>query len=215
MKKFLRPTGLCLAITLTCVSPVRAGGIPVIDAAGLANALQMLVQLQEQIKMATSIYNNAVTQLNQLKTTDGRLQSALQLAGVFQSEFGDLLPEELGDLLSNQNIDALKSLYKLADSTGSENIQKQLDNAMKATQMLKTLYDGASSRAKNIDKLREMQNSVGDAAEKADYGNRIAAEQLELNNQQVQIQLAKEVADREAKLEKASLETQFMNSFWK
>lgn len=216
----VRKAGLALAISLAVASSgANASGIPVIDAASIAQAVkqfeqgsQQLKQLEEQLKQAQELYGslNGLTDMKDLQSILSRpeIKQALPkdfaaveglLSGNGDGKFGDSAAKFL-----EQN-----TTYK---SDANEFYAKELAKTQKrnAGQMTlgEQIYNSGTERMKNIEKLRDKLAKSTTAKETSDLQALIQTETASLQAdslrmqglamvQQAQMQIAEQNAKEE------------------
>lgn len=83
LSRLLQARGLVIALSLVlCAGPAGATGIPVVDVAGLAEAVQQYTALTEQLATLKDQYDTAVKQLDSLK------QQAATMKGMYDDLSG-------------------------------------------------------------------------------------------------------------------------------
>lgn len=193
-----------VAAALVAASPgaARAQGIPVIDAAGLAQAVQQVEQGMRQLDALRQ-------QLAQAQQLYGSLSRATDVAGIARGldGLGRALPDnayDAGRLLSGSST-ALSTLGRaggLADGFlggnrvyappgGDFGAQEMLRNARSiagSLGMAQQLYQTAVDRLPGLQELRDRLATATDPKESMDLQARIGAEQAFIANQQQQAQ---------------------------
>lgn len=212
--------GLALAIpAMIATSGANASGIPVMDAASIAQAIkqfeqgaQQLQQMQDQLKQAQQLYGslNGLTDMKDLSSVLSRpdIKNALPkdfaaieglLSGNGEGKFG----ESAGRFLEKN------STFR---TDANEFYARELSKAQKrnAGQMTlgQQIYNSGTERMRNIDKLREKLAKSKTAKETADLQALIQTETASLQAdslrmqglamiQQTQLQIAEQNAQEE------------------
>lgn len=183
-------------------SPASAQGIPVIDVAGLIQALQQLVNLRQQLTQMQQQYQvldqqyRAVTGNRDLGTilNDHALANHLpsQWQGVYRKVKAGVLPG-----VSDQ----ARGIRQAEAMTGGTAGQQRDDDTLSANGALAMRgYDQALARLDNIQALMQRANTTQDAAAKADLQNRLSAEVAMVNNEQTRMLLMGQLAEVEMQL---------------
>lgn len=169
-----------------------AGGIPVIDVAGLAQATATVLNLKTQI-------DNQISQLRQAEAEYRSITGSRNLGQLFNNPaLRNYLPEDYGNLY-----DAIKSGNNAQMSRALDSIAKQEKN-YSAQKNGKQRYDtqvllnkatsiqaleAQSKRLDNIQNLMQQINFATDTKAAQDLSNRLAVEQATIQTEQTRINL--------------------------
>ncbi|MBY5246586.1 type IV secretion system protein [Klebsiella quasipneumoniae] len=170
-----------------------ATGIPVLDAASLAQAIEEVSYLSQQLEVVK----------NQLETTKSQLTQATNLNTYVtgNSSYASLLNS---DSLYNTLPSSLSGMYSSSISTSASSLGLTSDNSIiqandnviaSSMDKLDSLYTDLRDRTTNIENLKSMLNSTTTPTQRQDLSNRLAYENLLLQNDQNQIQTAVKYAE--------------------
>lgn len=170
-----------------------ATGIPVVDVASLAQAVQEVAYLSQQLE----------TLQNQLQTTKNQLSQATNLNTYVtgNSSYAYLLNS---DSMYNTLPTTLSEMYSSSSSvnasalglTSDNPVVQDNDNVIASSMgSLDSLYTDLRERTSNIENLKTMMNGTTTPTQRQDLSNRLAYENLLLQNDQNQIQTAVKYAD--------------------
>ena len=226
-----RSLAVALGMTLAAAG-VRAGGIPVIDTANLASAIQ---QLQSSI---TQI-NNQYQQIRHLYDQVNAISRARGLGDVLNNPLlHDYIPREAATLvrqIEQQGYAGLSGaaralrdaemVYNCLDLDGAQRVRCQaaLARPYQGKAFMDTALRSARDRSNQINALMQRAGATQDLKEAAELQARIAAENALLQHEVSQIQLVRGIAEadqriaeaqsREAQLQQAS-RTRRLAEFW-
>lgn len=188
MKKLFKPTLIALSLAFTAPNIALAGGIPTVDAAGIATTISENLKTLEQLKSQLDAINQQIDQARQFANdTKNRFEGNWNLGNLISNDdFLRSLPKEAKDVLignSNSfNLDNLRRKYGL--SSDNAQTQKSYDALMKYAERTKTVYDNTLKRIKNLDQIKKLANAADTPAKKADVANKLALEQLNFTQEQ-------------------------------
>lgn len=174
--KLTQIAAVVLSGCLIC-NNVSAAGIPVFDAASVAQAVQQGIQLKQQI-------DNQLNQINEMKN---------QLAAIKGSRgMGNLARQAIN---YNLNVPSEWSdLHKLTNAQQQERLKGKQYDAAQADKMLNqhlaTLSRFAAEnqqRLNTIDGLINQINTTTDIKASSDLQSRLSAEQMKFQNQQTML----------------------------
>ena len=182
---------VCVLCALAVSARGFASGIPVVDVAGLAQAVQQVTYLSQQLQ----------TLQTQLQTTKNQLQKATDLntyvtgnasyANLLdRSDLYNSLPSNLAGMYGgsvNAQALGLSSSNSIVNENGNV-IASGMDS-------LDDLYADLRERTKNIENMKTVMNSTTTPTQRADLANRLSYEALLLQNDQNQIQTALKYTD--------------------
>ena len=188
MKKLFKPTLIALSLAFTAPNIALAGGIPTVDAAGIATTISENLKTLEQLKSQLDAINQQIDLARQFANdTKNRFEGNWNLGDLISNDdFLRSLPKEAKDVLignSNSfNLDNLRRKYGL--SSDNAQTQKSYDALMKYAERTKTVYDNTLKRIKNLDQIKKLANAADTPAKKADVANKLALEQLNFTQEQ-------------------------------
>ena len=188
MKKLFKPTLIALSLAFTAPNIALAGGIPTVDAAGIATTISENLKTLEQLKSQLDAINQQIDQARQFANdTKNRFEGNWNLGDLISNDdFLRSLPKEAKDVLignSNSfNLDNLRRKYGL--SSDNAQTQKSYDALMKYAERTKTVYDNTLNRIKNLDQIKKLATAADTPAKKADVANKLALEQLNFTQEQ-------------------------------
>ena len=205
MKKLFKPTLIALSLAFTAPNIALAGGIPTVDAAGIATTISENLKTLEQLKSQLDAINQQIDQARQFANdTKNRFEGNWNLGDLISNDdFLRTLPKEAKDILignSNSfNFDNLRRKYGL--SSDNAQTQKSYDALMKYAERTKTVYDNTLKRIKNLDQIKKLANAADTPAKKADVANKLALEQLNFTQEQQALKQFEEAVNIQKKLE--------------
>lgn len=199
MKYIKRLFGMmALAVGLSVANPAHAG-IPVIDAANLAQAVQQVAAWAKQYTQMAQ----------QLQTTMQQLQNAQGVRGmanlVNNPASRNYLPQTYSDILS-QGVGDWQQIYDQAKSANLNNLAvspsnagvQMLDESMKQAAINRAVadeaYQSASKRFADIQVLLDKVNQAPDEKDILDLQGRIEAEQVMLENESNKLNALKQAS---------------------
>jgi type IV secretion system protein VirB5 len=207
MKRFL----LVIALTLS-IGQAHAQGIPVFDAQGLAQQLQQVAQLTEQLQTAKQQLDQAQQLYGSLnKLTDinsiGSLLNNPDIRRALPPEFSQyeslLRGNGSGSLGTSAN--SFLSNNRTGEVQGDDFYAQELRKAQtrNAGQMSagQAMYDAASKRLDGIESLRARLGSAQDAKESMDLQTRLQVETAFLQTDVLRMQALRMVQQAEAQVE--------------
>lgn len=170
-----------------------ATGIPVVDVASLAQAVQEVAYLSQQLE----------TLQNQLQTTKNQLSQATNLntyvtgnANYAYLLNSDSMYNTLPATLSGMYSDYTSANASALGLTSQNSVVQANDNVLASSMdTLDGLYADLRDRTTNIENLKTMMNGTTTPTQRQDLSNRLAYENLLLQNDQNQIQTAVKYAD--------------------
>lgn len=158
--------------------PAYAGGIPVFDGASVAQAMQQVVHMKEQI-------DNQINQINQLKSQVKAMTGTRNLGNILKNTVKDQVPDEWNSIYQSGVTLTQKnsvSSAKYNPNAGQENLLRTYDMTVKA-------FEDTKKRLDNIDGLMRQIDQAQDMKAAADLQNRLAGEQAIIQNQQVKLDM--------------------------
>lgn len=197
-------------------SQVLSGGIPVIDAASIAD--RQTQHVETILKWKTQ-YDQMVSQINQLKEQYDSMTGSRGLGQIMNNEdFKNYLPSDWQDIYDAVRDGGYEGLTGTAKEIYEENqvfdacamltIDEQRlaceARAVKPAQdkgFALDAYEKAKSRLDQIDQLMTQIDSTTDPKEIAELQARIASEQAMISNEQTKLKLYQMVAEAEARVQ--------------
>lgn len=206
MKKKL----IVLVLSSVLSHSIYAGGIPVFDGAGLAQALQTVVQLKQQIE--------------EIKSMRAQFEGVRNMGALLNTpELKNYLPQDLKNVYdevkngSYKGLDgAFNGIEKLEAVTGTKAEvaaikQRRWEKAISDKAMGEAAYDAAMQRLTNIESLGKKIDTTQDAKAAIDLQARISQEQALVQSEFSRMQLMsmlqqaedRLVSQKEEKIQKA------------
>jgi len=207
MKKLFRV--FAMALVFFGAGQAKAG-IPVIDAANLANSVQQVIAWGEQYTQMAQQYQQLVQQYNQAVTTFNSMNGVRGMASLVNNPaIRRYVPNEWNqamNLLNNANgytnlqtsIQSIKSAARIMgitdtnldpNSPAGRAFQGSQNQAAMNRALSEEGYKQASDRIAAIQQLIDRVDGVPDAKDVADLQARIQAEQAMVQNESVKLQL--------------------------
>lgn len=200
---------LAATLLLTCGSPARASGIPVID---VANLLQTVQQVMNDI---TKI-RNQVDQITKLQEQLRSINGVRNLGEVFNNPaLANYVPANAYTLLNDVTASGYAGLsatgrtlrdtgmvYNCADRVGPDrlNCQAALAQPYQQKGMLQDAMRAASGRLAQIRSLMGQINATNDQKSVQEIQARIGAENALLSHELSQVQMLQGMADSEERI---------------
>jgi len=213
---------LCVATIGGAMStaPVYASGIPVIDAANLANAIQQYTQMVEQLAQLKAQLEQAKQQYESL--TGGRgmgnlVRSTGAIPKNWQETLASMKNGELGDI-SREIRQSASLLDEDFFADVDQAIKDSLDQSMAAhtdqQAVNQSFYDTATQRAQKMELLANQVDSASDMKAISDLQARINIEQVQLTNELIKLQSLNMIAQQQRETraqqqQQAAFETSF------
>lgn len=196
----IRKAGLALAVAVGVASSgANASGIPVIDAASIAQAVkqfeqgaEQLKQMEAQLKQAQELYGslNGLTDMKDLSSVLNRPEIKEALPKDFEAIEGLLSGN--GDGKFGESASKFLEKNTTYKSDANDFYAKELAKAQKRNAGQMTLgeqvYNSGTERMKNIDKLREKLAKSTTAKETADLQALIQTETASLQADSLRMQ---------------------------
>lgn len=193
-----------LLLGLAVVNPAHAG-IPVIDGANLAQAIQQVMAWAQQ-------YQQMVQQIEEMQRAYNNLNGARNMGSLVNNPSSrKYLPDEYQDMLSNGvgQWEAIRNASRKFDMASSS-LSASSDAARAFEQVAKQAainrasaeeaYKTASQRFNDIQVLLDRVNSAPDAKDIADLSARIQAEQVMMQNEANKLQMLAQLAQAQRDL---------------
>lgn len=207
MKKLFRV--FAMALVFFGAGQAKAG-IPVIDAANLANSVQQVIAWGEQYTQMAQQYSQLVNQYNQAVTTFNSMNGVRGMAGLVNNPaIRRYLPNEWNQAMNlisapggytslQSSINGIKSAAQIVgiSSTGlsptsaaGRAFQGSQNQAAMNRALSEEGFKQASDRITAMQTLIDSVNGVPDAKDVADLSARIQAEQAMVQNESIKLQL--------------------------
>jgi type IV secretion system protein VirB5 len=202
-------TVACIAATALGVASARAQGIPVIDAANLAQTIQQVIHDITKI-------NNQVQQITHLQSQLNSINGARNLGNVFNNPaLRNYVPPEAHTLLNAVNTSGYAGLnatakalrdtgmvYNCLELTGSERTacQAALAQPYQHKGLLQDAMSSAAGRLSQIQSLMGQINATTDQKAVQEIQARIGAENALLAHEMSQVQMLQGMADSEERI---------------
>lgn len=168
----------------------HAAGIPVFDGANVANTLQQIVHMKEQI-------DNQVRQIAELKIQVTALTGSKDIGKIFSDVSLEQLPSEWEDLYKNiESTDYSKMIQgkTYSPETSIKQLIFNYESSIKA-------FNDTKSRLNNIQKMINQIDNTTDIKAAQDLQNRIAAENAIIQNNQTKLDMMARMAEQMEKIE--------------
>ncbi len=198
MKKLLAMAGLIAGLSL---SNTASAGIPVIDAANLANSLQQVIAWGKQYAQMKEQFENMQQQLQQAQQTFTSLNGARGMESLVNNPaLRQYLPSDYQSILNggygnSNSIRAASKLYGIENTTlnpnsaGAKLFESQANQAALNRAMNEEAYKQAGQRFSSIQVLLDKVGNAPEAKDIADLQARIQAEQVMLQNENVKLNM--------------------------
>ena len=196
-------------LMMVAATPARAG-IPVIDVAGLVQAVMSVMQQLTEIQ-------NQYQQIVQLQAQIDSLSHARGLGDVLNNPMlQNYVPREAGTMVRNLETGGYASLIgsarglrdaqmlyncgDMADATARARCQSDLAKPYQQKAFMQDALDAARNRVSQINSLMARAGTTTDAKEIAEVQARIGAENALLQHELSQIQLTRGIAEADAQI---------------
>jgi type IV secretion system protein VirB5 len=211
MKKLLFKS-LAMSLMFGTSNMVFAGGIPVFDAAGVAQAIETVVQLKQQVESLKKQYD-AITGSRNL----GDILNNPALREYLPSDWANIYDKVQSGQYKGLSgaataIKDAEKLYSTGTGTGQQRIYDTLASNKAMTQ---TAYQNTIDRLNNIQQLMKQINSAKDTKAAADLQNRIATENAMIQTEQTRLNLMVQLQQAEMKLAEQQQEKEFKAKYFK
>ncbi len=199
----IKALALSVALVVTAASgavstsTAYASGIPVIDAANLANAIQQYTQMVEQLKQLEA-------QLSQAKQQYESLTGSRGLGGILSENYIQAVPRNWQETLAT--MDGAGSISNLAKSIADQasqlddehfndvledvtaSLRANLENDASAQALNAQVYDNSGNRFERLKNLMDQINSAQDMKAISDLQARLQVENGMLTNELIKLQ---------------------------
>ncbi len=191
MKKYIKPLASFLVSASLLLSPVSGfAGVPVYDAASVANTLKQITHMKEQI-------DNQIQQIAELKNQVSALTGSKDIGKIFSDTALEQLPDEWKSIYDSMGKTDYKKVIQGKTYT-PETAMKQLVNNYESS--IKSFND-TKLRLNNLQKMIQKIDSTTDIKAAQDLQNRIAAESAIIQNNQTKLDMAERLASQMEKIE--------------
>lgn len=201
----------CAMFTSFFASTTAHAGIPVIDAANLANSVQQVMAWAQQYQQMTQQIEQLTAQINAV--TGGRGMGSLlnnpQIRQYLPPEFNDIQSIISGTGMTTARKAAAKSILETYGVDTTDASATVLASAAQVD-MAKNYTDSSIQQANTIGQLKNAIDSTSDLKASADLNSRILIEMLSMQQLATQKSIAdnaqsnaakiQEIADQQAKL---------------
>jgi type IV secretion system protein VirB5 len=181
----------------SATAPAIAGGVPVIDATAIAEAIKQYEQLQAQLKTMNSHLEQA-QQLNQSLSGSRGMQDLMpnEVRNVIPTNWQETLAQmggagKLSELAQSIKANASKmdvaTLKKLLPEEMASTAEGFADSAASAQASAGQAYDNASNRFSRLQALMDALPGAQDMKAVADLQARIQGEQVMLQNEAIKL----------------------------
>lgn len=197
-------------LMLFAAMPARAG-IPVIDAANLANSIQQVIAWGRQAQDMINQLNQLQQQFQQLQTMTTKLDGIRNLGTILNDpNITAVLPPEMRDATqlllnpsalatSQANLNQILASFNVIRTGNAGNAGQAAADAMGRMQQI---LASTQSRSAQLAQLASRVDSTGDAKDSLDMVNRNVLEAASINNQMTQTMAALESARQAAELKR-------------
>lgn len=213
---------LSVVLASSCIGQANATGIPVFDAAGLAQAITQVQAWSEQYQQMTSQINQAKQQYDSITGIRGFGDA------VNNPYLKDIIPSQVSDIYGNiqqggingmtnaaKDIRNAAMIYDCSSRTGQsyKTCQASLNSNAQTQALNKQALDVAQLRTEQIDNLRKQINNTTDAKAIAELQARLQAEGTQVSNDANRIALMQAQAQAQEKaIQQQEIETRLKRS---
>lgn len=207
-RKFFSSAAISTVMLFAAV-PARAG-IPVLDAANLANSIQQVLAWAQQAGDMVNQLNQLQQQFQQLQTMTAKLDGVRNLGSILNDpNIRAALPPEMrnsAQLLLNPaalatsqgNLSQILTSFGVDTSSNPTAGQSAADTLGRVQQILAS----SQSRSTQLEQLARRVDTTADAKDSLDMVNRNVLEAASINNQMTQTMAALEAARQAAELKR-------------
>ncbi|HTR09040.1 MAG TPA: type IV secretion system protein [Paraburkholderia sp.] len=201
-----------VAVTVLCLGAAaitRAQGVPTISPAELAQQMEQVQQLMQQIENQEAQYR-ALTGNSSL----GTIMNDASLRNYLPEQWQDIYDQAKSGSLSgiSSTMRSIEQQEGMTDAVTAGQ-QRYYDVLAANKAMNEQAYSATMARLNNIQSLMQQSNLTQDPAEKADLQNRMAAEEAMVTNEQTRLQLTARLQATELKLAENQRDRDFKNQF--
>jgi type IV secretion system protein VirB5 len=179
--------GIVAIVAISVGSPVQAGGMPVFDAANLAQAVSQIQQMTMQLEQLKQQYNSMNGGRNM-----GSLINNPQLRRYLPDDYQTILNSGYGNSQVIRNNSRVYGINQTTLGAGTDTAKAFEASAMQASLNRATseeAYSQASVRFNDLQVLLNEINSASDAKSIADLQARIQVEEVMLKNESIKLQM--------------------------
>lgn len=211
MKRIKKYLGVVLFAFSALGSNAAHAGIPVIDVAALAQAIQQVMAWGQQYQQMAQQYQQLTQQFQQLQQTHNSLNGIRNLGDVMNNPaLKGMVPSDVATVYTSinqagsgslsgvaQGIRTASKLYNCEDRAGADKTNCEAILSMNAQSQAyeKNALQIATERVNQIQSLQGMINSTTDPKAIAELQARIAAEQAQIQNDANRLAVMKAMAD--------------------
>lgn len=217
LNKISKALLVALSVSSTAIvsTSVSATGIPVVDVAGLAQAVQQVLQAKTQIE-------NQISQIKQMEADYKAITGSRNLGQLFNNPaLRNYLPENYSNLYdaikSGNNAQMSQALDSLARQEKGYAAQKNGKQRYETQQLLNKAtsvqaLEAQSKRLDNIQSLMSQINMATDAKAAQDLANRLSIEQASIQTEQTRINLMMQLNRANLELAKQQRDQESVNT---
>lgn len=209
MKKKLIAAILCGAV---CTTTVHASGIPVVDVASIAQAVQNALEAAQHAKEQMAAYANIINQAkSQFEETKDMISGNWKLGDFVDQQLIDqIIPDDWQDIYNDlDNLESLRNKFDLKSDIPE--IQEQYDKMLSGFDFLEKSEELNKERAENLKELGNLLNSAETPQQKDDLKLRIQLEQVNIQNEQIRLANVSALMENQEKLERKKSNQAFIN----
>jgi len=217
LRKFFSGAAISV-LMLFAAMPARAG-IPVLDAANLANSIQQVLAWSQQAQDMINQINQLQQQFQQLQTMTTKLDGIRNLGSILNDPaIRAALPPEMRDatqLLLNPSALATSqaNLNQILSSFGVNTTNPNAGQAAADTiGRMQQILVSTQTRNTQLAQLASRVDTTADAKDSLDMMNRNVLEAASINNQMTQTMAALEAARQAAELKKLADNQRYFNN---
>ncbi|EAR2772343.1 TPA: type IV secretion system protein [Salmonella enterica] len=193
-------------------SSAFASGIPVVDAASIAQMVKDAATEAQHAKEQMDAYANIISQAkSQFEETKDMISGNWKLGDfVDQQLMNGLIPDDWEEIYND--MDSLVSLReKFGLKSDNADVQKQYDKLLSGYNVLDQAEEVNNTRVENLKQLGNLLDSAETPQQKEDLKLRIQLEQANIQNEQIRLQNVKDMMDKQEKLDNVAKEKGFMD----
>jgi type IV secretion system protein VirB5 len=196
-------------VCLFAASTIQAQGVPTISPAELAQQMEQVRQLAQQIENQEDQYR-AMTG----NSSFGTIMNDPSLRNYLPEQWQNIYDEAKGGGLSgvSSSMRTIEQQEGMTDATTAGQ-QRYYDTLASNKAMNEQAYSASMARLNNIQSLMQESNLTQDPAQKADLQSRMTAEDAMVTNDQTRLQLTAQLQQAELKLAEEQRNREFDNAF--
>ncbi|WP_233860027.1 type IV secretion system protein [Paraburkholderia sp. HD33-4] len=197
-------------VALLCVGlTAHAQGVPTISPAELAQQMEMVQKLVQQIQ-------NQEDQIRAITGNSGlgTIANNPALRSYLPEEWQDIYSQARAGSLSGIS-SSMQTIEQQEGMTGASTPgqQRYYDTLAANKAMNEQAYSAIMARFSNIQSLMQQSNLTQDPTEKADLQNRLAAEEAMVTNDQTRLQLTANLQGQELRFAEEQRDREFDSAF--